>query len=117
MNAIQQAEIRSRLIEERERIVAEWKHHGGDSGPIDDWNLRDPEERAVQITSENVERQIAKDDFNLLHKVDLALERLDQGTYQHCARCGQTIPMARLLAKPAVSLCLSCQEDKDAGRA
>jgi DnaK suppressor protein len=115
MNATQTAEIRSRLIEERERIVAEWENHGGDGGPIDDWDLRDPEERAVQITSENVERQIAEDDLNLLRKVDFALKRLEDGTYEQCDRCGKTIPMERLMAKPSVSLCLSCQEAKDAG--
>ena len=103
------------LIVERERIVAEWQNHGGEGGPIDDWNSRDLEERAVQIASENVHRRIAHDDRNLLRKVDHALHRLDAGTYETCENCGSTIPIERLLAKPSVSLCLACQELKDAG--
>ncbi|MDP3851590.1 MAG: TraR/DksA family transcriptional regulator [Luteolibacter sp.] len=114
MNATQLAEIRGRLLEERERIITEWKNHGGDGGPTGDWDLRDPEERAVQITSDTVERQIAEDDLNLLRKVDLALRRLAENTYESCERCGATIPMERLMAKPSASLCLACQEAKDA---
>lgn len=115
MNATQATAIRSRLLAERERIVAEWKNHGGDSGPGGHWDMRDLEERAVQITSQAVESQIIEDDRNLLAKVDYALRRLEEGTYGQCARCGKAIPMERLEAKPSVSLCLACQEAKDAG--
>ena len=114
MNATQKTDIRNRLLEERERIIAEWKDHGGDTGPGGDWNMRDLEERAVQISSQTVERQIVEDDRNLLRKVDFALQRLQQGTYEQCAQCGQTIPIERLMAKPSVSLCLACQQAKDA---
>jgi DnaK suppressor protein len=116
MNAVQSAEIRRLLLEERERIIAEWENHGGDSGPGDDWDLKDPEERATQITSGTVDLQIAEDNLNLLRKVEFALRRLDDGTYCQCANCGATIPMERLLAKPSVSLCIACQEEKDAAK-
>jgi DnaK suppressor protein len=116
MNATQLAELRERLIKERERIVAEWEDHGGDGSPLDAWNSRDVEERAVQIASEAVERRIATDDRNLLRKMELALKRIDEGTYEQCENCGATIPVARLMAKPAVSLCLACQEAKDTGK-
>lgn len=117
MNATLKAEIHNRLLEERERIVAEWKDHGGDTGPGSDWDMRDLEERAVQISNETVERQILEDDRNLLQKVDFALQRLEQGTYGQCAQCGRTIPIERLMAKPCVSLCLACQQEKDDLRA
>ena len=114
MNTTQKSEIRSHLIAERERIVEEWERHGGEGGHGNDWDQRDPEERATQITSRDVDRKIADDAHNLLSKVDLALQRLAEGTYGECASCGETIPVARLIAKPSVSLCLACQEIKDA---
>lgn len=117
MNATQKAEIRRQLLAERERIVGEWKNHGGDTGSGDDWDSRDPEERATQITSDTVDRRIADDDRNLLEKIKFALLRLDDGSYCDCANCGAPIPMARLKAKPSASLCLTCQETKDAGKA
>lgn len=114
MKATQLAEIRERLLEERERIVTEWESHGGEAGPGDDWDLKDPEERASELVSGTVDLQITGDDRNLLRKIELALQRLDAGTYEQCAACGKPIPMERLLAKPSVSLCLACQEAKDA---
>lgn len=113
MKTSQIADFRSRLVEERERIIAEWRNHGGDHGPGEGWDLRDLEERADLSTMETVERRITDDALNLLRKVDFALKRLDEGTYDHCDRCGGKIPIERLQAKPSVSLCLACQELKD----
>ena len=66
-------------------------------------------------TNGNPATWIADDNLNLLAKVDLALQRLDEGTYTRCAHCGGDIALARLEAKPAVSLCIHCQELKDRG--
>lgn len=117
MNATQTTAIRNTLLSERERIISEWQNHGGHSGPCDEWDLRDLEERAVLSTSDVVERRIADDDLNLLRKVQHALERLEEGTYETCETCGALIPLQRLMAKPSVSLCLACQEAKDALKA
>ena len=116
MNATQTTAIRDRLLSERERIVAEWQMHGGHSGPRDQWDLRDLEERAVLSTNDLVERRIADDDLNLLRKVQFALKRLEEGTYETCETCGASIPLERLMAKPSASLCLACQQAKDALR-
>ncbi len=114
MNAARSTEFRQLLLAERERIFDEMEKHGVDSVNGETWDLRDPEERAVQISTAKVDQQIAADDLNLLRKVDFALLRLDNGTYEQCEHCGNPIPLERLLAKPAVSLCLACQELKDA---
>lgn len=37
--------------------------------------------------------------------VELALRRLDDGTYGECERCGQPIPAATLEAEPTTSRC------------
>jgi DnaK suppressor protein len=116
MNITQKSEIRRHLLAERERIADEWERHGGEGGHGNEWDLRDPEERATQIASRDVDRKIADDAHHLLNKVDLALQRLDDGTYGNCASCGEPIPDARLRAKPSVSLCLACQEIKDASK-
>lgn len=116
MNAAKATEIRQLLLAERDRIFAEMESHGDDAVSGSKWNLRDPEERAVQISSGNVDQHIAADALNLLRKVDFALLRLENGTYEECERCGSLIPMERLLAKPSVSLCLACQKIKDAAK-
>ena len=75
--------------------------------------MRDPEDRAAAMADLWVDDRLAADDGNLLEKIDLALQRLDEGTYGVCAQCGGPIPVERLLAKPSVSLCVSCQESKE----
>jgi serine phosphatase RsbU (regulator of sigma subunit) len=42
----------------------------------------------------------------LLHEVDSALERMDQGTYGVCEVCHDTVERERLIADPLVRLCL-----------
>ncbi len=76
----------------------------------------DKEEKADRAASNFVETQITEDIGNLLRKIDFALQRLDAGTYLECEHCGGKIPLARLEAKPSVSLCIACQELKDAGK-
>lgn len=48
---------------------------------------------------------------DLLEKVERALERIDQGTYGLCERCGKPIEKARIKALPYATLCI---KDKQA---
>jgi DnaK suppressor protein len=43
-----------------------------------------------------------------LADLDLALQRIDAGTYGICERCGQPIPAERLAARPAARTCVGC---------
>jgi len=45
----------------------------------------------------------------LIAAVDAAMQRLDDGSYGTCARCGQPIVPARLEARPAAIYCIDCQ--------
>ena len=112
VDTIDKDRFRKLLLEERDRVTA--SIDGED--PAENQDLRDPEELATLITRTEVNDQIVEDDLNLLQKIDLALSRLEAGTYEECANCGDVIPLERLLAKPSVSLCVPCQELKDAGR-
>jgi RNA polymerase-binding transcription factor len=46
--------------------------------------------------------------------VDLALSKIDKGTYGTCERCGNPIGPERLEAIPYARLCVSCKQ-KEAG--
>ncbi|GAA2667824.1 TraR/DksA family transcriptional regulator [Actinoplanes palleronii] len=50
---------------------------------------------------------------NLLERitqVERAIERLGQGNYGWCERCGTQIPVERLAAFPSATLCVSCKQ-------
>ena len=51
----------------------------------------------------------------LLHAIDVARGRLDEGVANVCAVCGEEIPEARLLALPTAQTCIRCQERAEAG--
>ena len=48
---------------------------------------------------------------DLIEKIDRALERIDQGAYGLCERCGRPIEKARIKALPYATLCI---KDKQA---
>ena len=43
-------------------------------------------------------------------QVERALERLDEGGYGWCERCGNPIPVERLAAFPSATLCVTCKQ-------
>ncbi len=45
-----------------------------------------------------------------VNQVERALERLDEGHYGWCERCGNPIPVERLAAFPSATLCVSCKQ-------
>lgn len=51
-----------------------------------------------------------------MREIDHAMERLDAGTYGSCERCGRTIGVERLDAKPFATLCIEDQAKEDQQR-
>jgi RNA polymerase-binding protein DksA len=43
-------------------------------------------------------------------QVERALDRLDDGQYGWCERCGNAIPVERLAAFPSATLCVTCKQ-------
>ncbi len=78
----------------------------GDTGSLNyDSNFAD----TSQVTAERGEAEaLAGELKEALAEVEAALDRVEQGTYGECARCGQPITPARLEAKPAAQLCIAC---------
>lgn len=53
---------------------------------------------------------------DLLARVDRALNRIDQGTYGACLKCGAPIPPERLEAIPFAELCVECKKKEERER-
>jgi DnaK suppressor protein len=45
-----------------------------------------------------------------LKEIDAALQRLDEGRYGLCTKCGNGIALGRLQVRPQAALCISCAE-------
>jgi len=60
-------------------------------------------EREQEIT-------LANNLLERINQVERALERLGEGHYGYCERCGNAIPVERLAAFPSATLCVSCKQ-------
>ncbi len=56
------------------------------------------------------EISLANNILERINQVDRALERLQDGTYGFCERCGNPIPIERLTAFPSATLCVTCKQ-------
>ena len=45
----------------------------------------------------------------LLKKIEEAMERIDQGTFGICDKCGMEIDIRRLEARPVTTMCIECK--------
>jgi RNA polymerase-binding transcription factor DksA len=60
-------------------------------------------DRIARLTSRLTAR-----DQNMIREINLALERIDDGTYGQCAWCEGDIKPARLRVLPTAILCIDC---------
>ena len=87
------------LEDETEEMLGGSDNHLGDAaaGTLD---------REIDYTLEGHSEQV-------IQQIDVALARIEEGTYGTCANCGRPIPEERLEARPWASLCIDCQRDAD----
>lgn len=48
-----------------------------------------------------------------IKRIDIALKKIEDGTYGECEDCGQKIAPKRLLARPVALLCVLCKERQE----
>ncbi len=69
------------------------------------------EDSHAQVTSQrDLEFALNEHETAELAELELALLRLDAGTYGICIDCAAVIPEPRLKARPEAQRCMSCQE-------
>ena len=76
-------------------------------------DLRDETDAAASEHSQSLLLQLRDREKFLLGKVESALERLADGSFGTCDRCGQEIPPRRLEVRPVTTLCLDCKDEEE----
>lgn len=107
------ADLRIRLDEERVQLdtqlttietdsfASTQSDSSGDVG-LDD----EPADAGTATFEREKDLSIENNVRDLLHKIDRALKRMDDGTYGICDVCGKPIEKARVKALPYVDLCI-----------
>ncbi len=73
-------------------------------------NQPDLYDRAAVESDRDLDIRIKERENKLANKIKKAIERIDNGTYQICKECGETIPKSRLVARSVTELCITCKE-------
>ena len=108
------AELQQLLTDDRERISNLIASLTGDLTSIveatqltatDDEH--DPEGSTIAFERSRTSTQLASANQHLVD-VDTALQKIAEGTYGRCERCGTPISVERLLVRPAARTCIAC---------
>ncbi len=73
----------------------------------------DSQDRAQFLGNEEVVGALDEDAVEEMGQLQVALARIQQGTYGRCETCGEVIPAARLQAIPAADRCISCASEAE----
>jgi len=95
----------SDLLEEATRTVS------GMTGQEE--NFPDPTDRASMESDRNFTLRIRDRERKLITKIKEALERIDEGTFGICEKCGEPISEERLRARPVTTLCIECKKKQE----
>lgn len=100
-------ELKVKLLDERKRILSHLKEAEKDSdfngGAEDQEDEADEaEEYANFLGVENVEE-------DAIHDIDVALDKMKDGTYGVCEQCGKQISFEVLSVRPESKLCKACK--------
>ena len=104
--------LRARVLGAAQDIVEGDVDEGELSNAGGDQHLAD---HATEMVDREVDESLEENAEQLVHEIDTALTRIEEGTYGTCARCGGTIPEERLAAVPYATLCLDCRRIEERG--
>ncbi len=110
-NPIDIKEIKKKLIEMKENILANLKSY-----TLNEQNIRDVGDEIDDVT-QTMEKEIifdlSENEKNILKDVEVALKKIENKTFGKCELCKNDIEPKRLNALPYTRYCLKCQTKQD----
>ncbi len=88
------------LMQEVDHTITEMKEAGV---------LADPNDRATQEETFNLELRTRDRERKLIKKIEEALQKIKDKEYGYCEACGIEIGVRRLEARPTATLCIDCK--------
>jgi RNA polymerase-binding protein DksA len=68
----------------------------------------DSEEQAIELENQEALEVIERSEATEIRQIEAALQRISEGTYGTCAKCGEPIDPRRLNALLTAATCISC---------
>lgn len=102
-------EFRSRLLREREELLtlSEGARNSRDPVSLDQSSVgRLSRMDAMQLQAMALESERRRQ--NRLKRIDAALQRIQEGDFGYCIRCGEPMVGRRLQLDPTTTCCIGC---------
>ncbi len=114
------SKFRTRLVEERDRIMKSLRRHETTIQSAEEGEGRAHSNHiADQGTDEFNQEQLIKltqSEGRYLYRIEDALKRIEDSTYGLCELCNEQIGLERLEALPYTRMCIACAETEDKKR-
>jgi DnaK suppressor protein len=114
-SAAETEKIRAALSERRDELKAEYDQTMSEIAEAQRDRLTDSAgddqaDTGTKTFEREQEISLANNLRDRIGQVERALDRLDDGQYGWCERCGNAIPVERLAAFPSATLCVTCKQ-------
>lgn len=104
-------------LEERQQALRKTVSRTEEDGRIADQDTaQDIADRAASSYTKEFLFSQSNNERQLLQMVEMALQRIRQGSFGECVSCGNEINARRLEAVPWTRYCIECQEKKEKGQ-
>lgn len=119
--ALDTEHFKQRLLEERGRVKEALDYiHEESRGQLEDDREEIPSDNhpgdmATSTFDRELDATLEGNEERLLQAIDAAVQRIEDGTYGICPKCGQPIPEERLEALPWTTRCIDCKRREERG--
>ena len=101
--------MKKSLMEQRKQIIESLASQSDDmKSLVKTVESGDEADVAADAIDRTLLTAIGSQDARRLQQIDGALDRILQGKYGRCLKCGKDIPQARLEALPYTQMCIAC---------
>ena len=110
MNKEDKQEVKKRIQEELQKTQLAINDYKESTKPISPENAIGRISRMDAINNKSVVEAALRKANEKLSKLKLVLEKVDDSDFGLCIRCGNPIPIGRILLMPQSRLCVSCAQ-------
>ncbi|PYX19814.1 MAG: RNA polymerase-binding protein DksA [Acidobacteria bacterium] len=104
------------LERQRDEILRSLARSNKEGRALEEDYPQDLGDRSITNLSRELLFQQSTHRRQLLRKIEVALERIREGTFGECTSCGEQISVRRLEAMPFAAYCRDCQESLERER-
>jgi DnaK suppressor protein len=101
------------LLKHRQQIINLGLLNKSEDLHVSEDDLADETDLASSLIQQQINCTIRDREYVKLRRIDLALERIQEGTYGHCEECEEEINSKRLDNQPWTELCIQHAEEKE----